>query len=304
MRGLVSSERTQLDQLGGSGHVFYEVVVGADLAGRTLKTAGFRARYNAAVLAIHRQGQRVEAKLGEVPLHLGDTLLVLADIGFRERWRDSRDFLVIAPLSGVAPTRSRKAPLVAAIVLGFVLLTGLGLVSLLQGALLVVLALLGSRVLTVTEARRAIDLNLVVLVAAAFGLGAAVESSGLGAAAAQALLSVLAPFGLLATLAAVYVATVMLTELISNNAAAVLLFPVAVATAAGLGVDARPFVIVVLFGASLAFLTPIGYQTNLMVYSLGNYRFSDFTRMGAPVTILAGLTVILLVPIFFPFRPI
>jgi di/tricarboxylate transporter len=304
MRGLVSSESTQLDQLGGRRHNFYEVVVGADLAGRTLKRVGFRARYNAAVLAIHRQGQRIDAKFGEVPLHLGDTLLVLADAGFRERWRDSRDFLLIAPLSGVAPTRSRRAPLVAGIVVAFVALTGLGLVSLLQGALLVVLALVGTRTLSVTEARRAIDLNLVVLVAAAFGLGAAVETSGLGAVAADVVVGLLAPFGLLATLAGIYVATVLLTELISNNAAAVLLFPVAVATAAGLGVDARPFVIAVLFGASLAFLTPVGYQTNLMVYSLGNYRFLDFTKMGAPVTLVAGLTVVLLVPIFFPFRPI
>lgn len=304
MRGLISSENTHLEELGGAGHSFYEVVAGAELAGRTLKSVGFRARYNAAVLAVHRQGQRLEAKLGAVPLRLGDTLLVLADAGFRERWRDSRDFLLIAPLSGIAPTRSGKAPLVAGIALAFVALTGLGVVSLLEGALLVVLALIGTRALSLSEARRAIDLNLVVLVAAAFGLGAAVENSGLGTVGAELLLSVLAPFGLLAALAGLYVATVMLTELISNNAAAVLLFPVAVATAAALGVDARPFVIAVLFGASLAFLTPVGYQTNLMVYSLGNYRFLDFTRMGLPVTLLAGLTVILLVPIFFPFRPV
>lgn len=305
MRGLVSSERSQLEQLGGRAHVFYEVVIGqSDLVGGTLRDAGFRARYNAAVLAIHRQGQRLEAKLGDVTLRLGDTLLVLADAGFRDRWRDSRDFLLIAPLSGVPPTRSGKAPLVAVIAVGFVVLTGLGVVGLLQGALLVALALVGTRALTVAEARRAIDLNLVVLVAAAFGLGAAVDASGLGTAAAQAMLTVLAPFGLLAALAGVYVATVMLTELVSNNAAAVLLFPVAVATAVGLDVDPRPFVIAVLFGASMAFLTPVGYQTNLMVYGLGNYRFLDFTRLGAPVTLVAGVIVITLVPIFFPFQPL
>ncbi|HUG47039.1 MAG TPA: SLC13 family permease [Candidatus Limnocylindria bacterium] len=304
MRGLVSSENTHLEELGGAGHSFYEVVVGADLVGRTLKSVGFRARYNAAVLAVHRQGQRLEAKLGEVPLRLGDTLLVLADAGFREHWRDSRDFLLIAPLGGVAPTRSRKAPLVAGVAIAFVALTGLGLVSLLQGALLVVLALIATRALSVSEARRAIDLNLVVLVAAAFGLGAGVENSGLGTVVAEGLLTVLAPFGALVALGGLYIATVMLTELISNNAAAVLLFPVAVATAAGLGLDARPFVITVLFGASLAFLTPVGYQTNLMVYSLGNYRFLDFTRLGLPVTLLAGLTVVLLVPLVFPLRPV
>ncbi|CAN5564688.1 SLC13 family permease [soil metagenome] len=304
MRGLVSSERTHFDELGGGGHSFYEVVVGAELGGKTLKSVGFRARYNAAVLAVHRQGQRLEAKLGGVSLHMGDTLLVLADAGFRDRWRDSRDFLLIAPLSGVAPTRSGKAPLVAAIVIGFVLLTALGYVTLLQGALLVVLALVGSRALTVSEARRAIDLNLVVLVAAAFGLGAAVESSGLGTVVAEGLLTFMAPFGPIAALAGVYAATVLLTELVSNNAAAVLLFPVAIATAAGMGVDARPFVIAVLFGASLAFMTPVGYQTNLMVYSLGNYRFLDFTRLGLPVTLLAGAVVVTLVPVFFPLRAV
>jgi di/tricarboxylate transporter len=305
MRGLVSAERTQLDRLGGDGHSFYEVVVGdaSELVGRTLREADFRARYNAAVLAIHRQGQRVEAKLGDVRLGFGDTLLVLADADFRRRWRESREFLLIAPLSGVPPTRSAKALPVAAIVIGFVVLTAFGVLSLLQGALLVPLLLVATRSMTVAEARRAIDVNLIVLIAVSFGLGAAVESSGLGHAVADALLSVMAPLGAGAALAAIYVATVGLTELISNNAAAVLIFPVALATAAGLGLDARPFIVTVLFGASLAFLTPIGYQTNMMVYGLGGYRFLDFTRLGVPVTLVAGLTVVLLVPAFFPLRP-
>ena len=306
LRGLVSAERTQLEQLGGGGHSFFEVVVGesSELVGRTLREAGFRARYNAAVLAIHRQGQRVEAKLGDVRLGFGDTLLVLADADFRRRWRESREFLVIAPLSGVPPTRSPKALRVAAIAVGFVILTAFSVVSLLQAALLVPLLLVATRSLTIAEARRSIDVNLIVLVAASFGLGAAVETSGLGDNIASLLLGALAPFGAAAALAAVYVATVALTELISNNAAAVLLYPVAVGTAVGLGVDPRPFIITVLFGASLAFLTPIGYQTNMMVYGLGGYRFLDFTRLGVPVTLVVGLTVVLLVPIFFPLRPI
>ncbi|CAN5589108.1 SLC13 family permease [soil metagenome] len=305
MRGLVSSESTQLERLGGDRHAFYEVVVGAsELVGRTLRQAGFRGRYNAAVLAINRQGRRIEAKLGEVPLHTGDTLLVLADPGFNDRWRDSREFLLIAPLQGVAPTRPRKAALVAAVVVGFVVLTGTGILSLLQGALLVPLLLIGTRALSVAEARRAIDLNLLVLIAASFGLGAAVEASGLGQVIASGLLSVAAPLGAVAVLGAVFVATILLTEMVSNNAAAVLIFPVAMATAAGLGVDPRPFVLVVLFGASLSFLTPIGYQTNMMVYGLGGYRFLDFPRLGLPIILVAGTVALLLVPIFFPLRPI
>jgi di/tricarboxylate transporter len=237
-----------------------------------------------------------------VPLHIGDTLLVLADAGFRDRWRDSREFLLIAPLAGVAPTRPRKAAIVALVVAGFVLLTGTGLLSLLQGALLVPLVLIATRALSLSEARRAIDLNLVVLIAASFGLGAAVEQSGLGQVIADGLLAGAAPLGPVAVLAAVFLATILLTELVSNNAAAVLIFPVALATAAGLGVDPRPFVLVVLFGASLSFLTPIGYQTNMMVYGLGGYRFTDFPRLGFPVIVTAGAAVLLLVPIIFPLQ--
>ena len=192
----------------------------------------------------------------------------------------------------------------ATIALGFVVLTGTGVLTLLHGALLVPLLLVATRALSIGEARRAIDLNLVVLVAASFGLGAAVETSGLGAVVADGLLAVAAPMGAVAVLGAVFVATILLTELVSNNAAAVLIFPVAVATAAGLGVDPRPFVLVVLFGASLSFLTPIGYQTNMMVYGLGGYRFLDFPRLGLPIILVAGTVALLLVPIFFPLRPL
>jgi di/tricarboxylate transporter len=305
MRGLASTESTQLDRLGGSSHVFFEVVVGeSDLVGRTLRGVGFRGRYSAAVLAIHRQGQRIDAKLGDVRLRLGDTLLVLADPAFRDRWRDSRDFLLIAPLSGIPPTSRRKAPLVAAIGLGFITLTGLGIVPILHGALGTAFLLVLTRALDIGQARRAIDLNMVVLIAASFGLGAAVETSGLGEVVAHALLAVFERFGPIGALAGVLLATIALTELISNNAAAVLLFPVALATAASLGLDPLPFVIAVLFGASLSFLTPVGYQTNLMVYSLGNYRFLDFPRLGLPIIAIISVVVLVLVPIVFPFRPL
>jgi di/tricarboxylate transporter len=304
MRGVVSSESTHFNQLAGSRHVFYEVVVGeSDLVGRTLKEVGFRGRYAAAVLAIHRQGQRVEAKLGDVRLRLGDTLLVLADPGFRDRWRESRDFLLIAPLSGIPPARRRSAPLVAAIAIGFVGLTGLGILPILHGALLTAMLIIASRVLDIGQARRAIDLNMIVLIAASFGLGEAVQASGLGSAAADLLLGLFAGFGPHGALAGVLLATIALTELVSNNAAAVLLFPVAMATAASLGLQPLPFVIAVLFGASLSFLTPVGYQTNLMVYGLGNYRFLDFPRLGLPVILVAAAIALLLVPVFFPFRP-
>jgi di/tricarboxylate transporter len=156
-------------------------------------------------------------------------------------------------------------------------------------------------VLTLRQARDAVDLNIVVLIAAAFGIGIAVEQTGLGAATADLLVDLFGRFGPLGALAAILLATMALTELVSNNAAAVLLFPIATATAAGFGVDARPFVVVVALAASLSFLTPIGYQTNLMVYGLGNYRFLDFTLMGLPLNLVTVVLTLSLVPIVFPF---
>ena len=305
MRGLVSAEAQHLDRLGAASQVFYEVVVGtSDLIGKTLKEVGFRGRYSAAVLAIHRQGRSLDAKLGEVRLRMGDTLLVLADRDFRERWRDSRDFLVISPLGGIPPTTRTKAPLVAAIGIAFVVLTGTGILPLLNGALLAAVVLVATRAIDVNQARRAIDLNLIVLIAASFGLGAAVQSSGLAQVIADVLLKVFSPFGPVGALAGILIATIALTEVITHNAAAVLLFPVAVATAASLGLQPLPFVLAVLFGASLSFLTPVGYQTNVMVYGLGNYRFLDFPRLGVPLIAVVGTIVLTLLPVFFPFQPI
>jgi di/tricarboxylate transporter len=300
IRGLESTEAQEIDQLAGSGQAFHEAVVGPDLVNSTLQEVGFRARFGAAVLAIHRAGQRIDAKFGEVRLHLGDTLLVLADPGFKNRHRDGRDFLLIAPLRGIPPSQGRKAGLVGLIGVGFVVASGTGLLPILHAALLAAILVMATGVLTVRQARDAVDLNIVVLIAAAFGLGAAVERSGLGAAAADLIVGLMMPLGAIGALAAILVATMLLTELISNNAAAVLAFPVAVATAAATGSDPRPFVVAVTMAASLSFLTPIGYQTNLMVYGLGGYRFGDFSRLGAPINLVVIALALILIPLVFP----
>ena len=184
-------------------HAFSEVVLGEQFVGRTLKELGFRARYGAAVLGIHRAGHRVAGKLGDVPLRTGDTLLVLGDESFYRRYRNSGDFLVVAPLSGIPPTQPRKAKRVGIIGLAFIALTGLGILPILQGSLLVALAVIATRALTLQQARKAVDLNIVLLIGAAFGLGAAVESSGLGQVIADLLLAVFGPFGPVGALAGV-----------------------------------------------------------------------------------------------------
>jgi di/tricarboxylate transporter len=157
-----------------------------------------------------------------------------------------------------------------------------------------------TRVLTLRQARDAVDLNIIVMIAAAFGLGAAVSSSGLADVLAHGLVSAMSPLGAIGALAAIMIATILLTELVSHNAAAVLMFPIGMATAATIGADPRPFVIAIMMGASLSFLTPLGYQTNLMVYGLGGYRFSDFSRVGVPLNVVTISLSLILIPIFFP----
>jgi len=301
-RGLVTAERGHLPTFDPRRAAFFEAVIGpsSPLVGTSLREAGFRGRYQAAVLAIHRAGRRLEVKLGAVRLRVGDTLVLVSEPGFRDRWYDRRDFLLISRLGGSLPVSSRQGLLVGAIALGIVVAAGSGLLPILEASLVGagLLVLLG--VLTPGEARNAVDLDVIILIAASFGIGAAIESSGLAAVLASGLVDLGSGFGPVALLLGVVLATLALTELITNNAAAVLIFPIALATAAGAGLDPRPFAIAIAIAASASFMTPIGYQTNTMVYGPGGYRFGDYLRLGAPLTLLVIVATILIVPIVWP----
>lgn len=300
--GLVSAEQRHFSVVGSGSRASYEVVIGegSPLAGRTLKEVGFRGRYGGAVFAIHRSGERIPAKLGEVRLRVGDLLLVLADHGFRERWQDTHDFLVVSPLDGGVPVRHEHAFIVEATLVALVVAAGTGLLGLLEASLLAAGGLVVGRVITVPEARRAIDFDVILMIAASFGLGAAMSESGLAEELGRLLVRASESAGDVGILAAVLIATMVLTELLSNNAAAVLMFPIAMASAAQAGLDPRPFAVAILIGASCSFLTPIGYQTNLLVYSMGGYRFLDFTRVGALLTLLTVVVSLVAIPIAFP----
>jgi di/tricarboxylate transporter len=294
IRGLASTEEHHLYGIDETRQAFFEVVLGSssELAGSTLKDTGFRSRYDAAVLAVHRAGHRIEAKLGDLQLRAGDTLLLLADVSFRQKWRESGDFLVVARIGGTSPARTRKAPVVLALTGLLVVVAGSGLLDILDAALLTTVALVATGVLTLREARDAVDLDVIIVIGAAFGLGAAMESTGLAAAAAGVLLAAFGSFGEIGALLGVVVATIMLTEMITNNAAAVLMFPIAFTAAGTVGADPRAYAIAVAVAASASFLTPIGYQTNTIVYGLGGYRFADYPRVGFPLTVLVlALTV-------------
>jgi di/tricarboxylate transporter len=302
--GLVSAEQRHFSVVGSGSRATYEVVIGegSPLAGQTLKEIGFRGRYGGAVFAVHRAGERIPAKLGEVRLRVGDLLLVLADQGFRERWQDSHDFLVVSPMDGGVPVRREHGIVVELTLLALVVVAGTGLLDLLEASLLAAGGLVAGRVISLPEARRAIDFDVILMIAASFGLGAAMSESGLAAELGRLLVTVSESLGDVGILAAVLVATMLLTELLSNNAAAVLMFPIAMVSAQEAGLEPRAFAVAILIGASCSFLTPIGYQTNLLVYGMGGYRFLDFTRVGAPLTLLTIVVSLVAIPIAFPLR--
>jgi len=268
--------------------------------GRNLREAAFRKHYNAAVIAVSRHGKRLDQKPGDVVLQAGDTLLVETAPDFMAHFANSPDFLVASLVDGERPVDSRRAATALGILLAMILANSVFgfpiLYSAVTAAALVVLA----GCVGLSELRRSLDLRLIAVIACSFALGAAVDKTGVATVVAAQLRDFGAsdPF---TTLVLVYVMAVLFTELVTNNAAAILMFPIGISAAAQLGVDPMPFVMAVMIGASAGFITPIGYQTNLMVYSPGGYRFSDYVRVGAPLSLVVGLVVLWAIPRAWPF---
>ena len=298
-RGLKSAEAGHLLSIESDQARYFEAVIGetSPLVGHTLQDADFRSRYQAAVLAIHRAGQRIDAKLGQVELRVGDTLLLVADGGFLERWRDRGDFLLVSGSKTAPPRANKHAWLVGAVTLGIVLGASLDLLPILNASLVAAFVLVGLKVLTPGEARSAVDLDVILVIASAFGVAAAVEKSGLAAIVAGGMVDAFNGFGDRGILLGVVLTTVILTAVVNNNASALLMFPIAVATASATAIQARGFAIAVAVASSVDFLTPIGYQTNTMVYGPGGYRFGDYARLGAPLSVLVVVVLVILVPI-------
>ncbi|MGH8927466.1 MAG: SLC13 family permease, partial [Acidimicrobiia bacterium] len=297
-RGLRSAEKGHLIDFEGDGARYFEAVIGSEspLVGKTLFEAGFRARYQAAVLAIHRAGQRIEGKLGQIRLRVGDTVLLVADRGFRDRWRDRNDFLLVSALRPSVSRPTKRAWIVGLVTLGLVGSASLDLLPILNASLLAAVGLVALAILTPGEARAAVDLDVILVIASAFGVAAAVEASGLAQFLAGGLVGGFSGFGDRGVLLGVVVATVILTAVVSNNAAALLMFPIAVAAASATTIQGRGFAVAVAVAASVDFLTPIGYQTNTMVYGPGGYRFGDYARLGAPLTLVVITVIVAIVP--------
>ena len=269
------------------------------LAGKSIREGGFRTLYNAAVIAVARDGEQLKIKLGDIILRPGDTLLLEAHPSFAAQQRNSRDFYLVSKLQESELPNHDKAKVSLTILLGMVITAAFGLLPILHAALLAAALMVIFRCTRGRTARRSVDWQVIIVIAASFGLGSALQSTGAAEAIASSLTTLSADNAYLA-LAITFLVTALFTAFATNNTAAVLMFPISLSTAQLLDVNFLPFAVVIMVAASASFATPIGYQTNLMVYGPGGYHFSDYLRIGIPLTILVGLITILLVPMVWP----
>ncbi len=292
--GLAAAESDALDALHANHDVaFFEVVVGpsSPLAGRTPAEVGFRQRYNGAILAVHRSGEQLAGKLGTARLRTGDTLLVVAEKGFRTRWRDSGEFLLVSRLDAEMSGASSKSIWAWAAIALVVALPLFNVMSVTRSTIMAAILLVGAGVLRPREARDAVDVNVVLMIGGAFGLGQAVSNSGLADEISATLLTSVGSAGTFGAVVGVVLTTMVLTELITNAAAVALVFPIALDVAERSGLDPRLMVMGAAVAGSASFLTPVGYQTNTMVYGPGGYRFTDYLRLGVPLSVLSIVVI-------------
>lgn len=270
------------------------------LVGQTIRDAQLRSRYGAVVVAVHRQGHRLRGKVGDIRLRPGDTLLLEAPARFAERYRSSPEFHLVSALDDT-PTLRHERAWISLTILGLLIVALSAGVNTMVAAMGAAGLMILTRCCTGPQARAGMDWQVLVVIGAAFGLGEAMQSTGLAAFLSSGLFNLASGTGPWVLLAAVYLATVLFTMVLTNNAAAVLMFPIAMSIAAEGSLNPMPFAIAIAIGASCEFTTPIGYQTNLMVMGPGGYRWLDYTRFGLPLTVLCGVVCVTLAPLVFGF---
>lgn len=279
-----------------------EVVVSGrnPLVGKTIKEGEFRSVYNAVVIGVARDGERLKEKIGDIEIKIADTLLLETHDSFITRYKNTRDFLLIRQIEDSAPRDHKKGWIAWLILLSMILLASFEVLNILTAALLAVGAMLITKCVNANTARRSIELQVLIVIGASFGIGKALETTGAAQAAAESLLSIIGDNPIF-VLAGVYFLTMVMTEMITNNAAAIIMFPIAFATANQLGLNFMPFAIAITMAASASFSTPIGYQTNLMVYGPGGYKFNDYFKIGIPMNLLMWVISIIIIPQVWSF---
>ena len=273
------------------------------LIGKTLKRVAFNQRYNLVVIAIRRMGKTFHTKLNSIKLMTGDMLLVMGKQEDVEALKEDEDFIVLEEVS-TSVFDKQKALLSVSVLAGVVLTAAWGVFPIMVSAMIGCIVLLLTRCLRVSDAYKAIDWRVIFLLAGMLPLSIAMSKSGLAGTIGNQLSYFLGALGPLSGLAVLYLATTILTELLTNNAAAVLLVPIAISSAGQFGVDPKPFVLAVAFAASTSYMTPIGYQTNAMILTPGGYHYTDFFKVGMPLNLLFLIVAVVLIPLIWPFYPL
>lgn len=270
------------------------------LIGSTLKEIDFRERYGCFVLAMRKQGETIRNKISNIPLNASDTLLIYGSRRRIDALKDDQNFVVLQEMD-IKLQRGNKWIIATGIIASVILLAGLGILTILKAAILGCLALILSRTITMQEAYKAIDWTVIFLLAGVIPLGLAMEKTGLAQIIGDFVAQLGGPYGPAVVLSGIYLVTNLLTETMSNNSTAIIMAPIAITTARALGVDPIPFLMAVTFAASASFMTPVGYQTNAMVYGPGGYRYTDYLKFGSPLNLTFWLIASLLIPIIWPF---
>ncbi len=301
-RLVTPTERThgELDLTAGGGRLVEILVApGSALVGRTLKDQNFAQRYDATVLAIQQHGVTVTERLAEIEFRVGDLLLMHGTTPALGRLADDPGFI---PMSEVKtqPGGRPRAVVAAAIMVGVVLMAGLGVLDIMTSALTGVGLMVFTRCVRVEEIYAEVDWLVIFVLAGLIPLGVALESTGAAEWIAGWIVTLTSTLGETGLIGAFYLVTAILTAIVSNAATAVMLTPVAIVAATQTGMNPYALLVAVMFGASASFVTPFGYQTNVMIYAPGGYRFSDFLKVGGVLNLLMLVTATLLIPIFWP----
>ena len=268
----------------------------------TIRDARFRTNYNAAVIAVARDGVRLRNKIGDIEICAGDTLLMECHPSFIDQQRNSRHFFLVSRIEGSTPPRHERAWIARSILVAMVMVVTLGWLTMLQAALLAAALMLLTRCSRGSTARRSIDWSVLLAMGAGLGIYEAMKVSGTAGYIASGLIKIVGQRETL-MLAVIYGLTMLLTNLITAKAAALLALPIAFAAADSLHADQMPFAIAVIIAAAASFATPVGYQTNLMVYGPGGYRSSDYLRIGGPLSLIIWLLTVLITPYVWSFHP-
>jgi di/tricarboxylate transporter len=284
------------DQLGT-----YEAVISnhSPLIGQTVRESNFRNRYNAVILAIHRSGSRLRQKVGDIVFESNDTLFIIAKKGFDKAWYHQTDFSLVSSSVDIYQKPRWKGNLALGLLFLMVLTAALKWLPIIQAAAAAAVLMVLIGVISPGDARKAVNVDVLLLIASSFGIAKALQNSGLAAWLAQVLTAGMGGLGPMGVIAGFYILTSLLTWIITNNAVAAIMFPIAIAITKVSNLDVRPVVLTLAIGASSSFVTPISYQTNLMVYSAGGYKVSDFMKIGLPMNLIVGCVSMIIIWLFY-----